>query len=201
VGRKLYGSFGIVVVLLLCVLGVGIWGGSSISSKTHTVAGLGHALADAGAVKYQAADLNGWQTAYAFDVVRGVKNASSDSGSSRHAFLQSATALHAAFTTISRDSLNGAERTQLREAEAAFNRFMSTDNRVIALYRQGTPVATSTATGLVLGRELALYRGLSHDVDQLNGLMVQRADSADSAASSTASLAQTAMLITGSSPC
>src|SRR5579871_6263583 len=146
VGRKLYGSFGIVVALLLCVLGVGIWGGSSISSKTHTVAGLGHALADAGAVKYQAADLHGWQTAYAFDIVRGVKNAGSNSGSNRHAFLQSAAALRAAFATVSRASLNSAEQTQLREAEAAFHRFMRIDNRAIALYRQGTPGATSAAT-------------------------------------------------------
>ena len=197
VGRKLYGSFGIVVALLLCVLGVGVWGGSSISSKTHTVAGLGHALSDAGQVKYQGADMNGWQTAYAFDIVRGAKNATSNSGASRHAFLQSAAALQKAFTTLSRDSLNAGERVQLRQAESDFAKFMSTDNQVIALYRQGTPAAANTATGLVLGREIAIYNDLSKNVDQLDAQMVKRADAADSSASSTASLVQTAMLLAG----
>jgi methyl-accepting chemotaxis protein len=197
VGRKLYGSFGIVVALLLGVLAVGVWGGSSISSKTHSVAALGHALSDAGQVKYQGADMNGWETAYAFDVVRGVKGAASDSGASRHAFLQSAAALRHAFAALSRDSLNAGERAQLRRAESDFARFMGTDNRVIGLYRKGTPAAANAATALVLGREITLYDALSKNVDRLDAQMVRRADAADSSASSTASLAQTVMLLAG----
>ena len=41
-------------------------------------------------LKFRGADFNGWQTAYAFDIIRGLKGATGDSASSRAAFLASA---------------------------------------------------------------------------------------------------------------
>lgn len=41
-------------------------------------------------VKFDAADLNGWQTGYAFDIVRNIEGASHDDAISRSEFLRSA---------------------------------------------------------------------------------------------------------------
>src|SRR2546430_17728590 len=51
-------------------------------------------------VKYQAADWNGWQTGYAFDIVRGVPGAAADSADSRKAFLDSAAKLREDIRTL-----------------------------------------------------------------------------------------------------
>ena len=73
---------------------VGISGGSSQSSAGDQLSRSVRTTREATQVKFRGADFNGWQTAYAFDVIRGLPNAASDSSPSRKAFLASAAAFH-----------------------------------------------------------------------------------------------------------
>jgi methyl-accepting chemotaxis protein len=167
VGKKLFGSFGIVVALLLVVTAVGIWGGRAQSASTSRVEGAARIATAAGQVKFRAADFNGWQTAYAFDVIRGENGATSDSAPSRKAFLASAAAFGRESAALAALPLAPEERRLVDGMRRSFRAFMQVDRQVIADYRQGTPAATEAANGLVLGKEIRLFTTTSHDADAL----------------------------------
>ena len=77
------------LALLAVVSLVAVIGFNSDVNATDQAARSGDISFDAGQLQYQAADYNGWQTAYAFDVIRGVKGAAEDTADSRKAFLAS----------------------------------------------------------------------------------------------------------------
>lgn len=67
-GKKLYSSFRVVVLLLAVVFGVAYWGMSALASSTHTITNVAEADMVAGDdLKFAAADLNGSQTQYIVD--------------------------------------------------------------------------------------------------------------------------------------
>ena len=45
---------------------------------------------------------------------------------------------------------------------------MVLDERIMALYRQGTPAATKQATGYVLGEELALFETMATTAERID---------------------------------
>src|SRR5436189_6084575 len=75
---RLIAGFGLVLAAVAVLAVVGYAGfGTQLAASTGVQAN--SALTQrALQVKYQAADWNGWQTGYAFDIVRGVPNAASD---------------------------------------------------------------------------------------------------------------------------
>jgi hypothetical protein len=77
-------------------------------------------------MKYQAADWNGWQTAYAFDAGRGVKDAADDTGESRAAYLTSQAALLDQLSALeSRSDLTADEQALLAEARTSVDAFIA----------------------------------------------------------------------------
>src|ERR1039458_9899009 len=88
VGVRLGGAFAVVAVLLALVAGVAVQGGSSQGSAATTLSSQLRLTRDVMQVKFRSADFNGWQTAYAFDIIRGLKGASGDHAASRGAFLE-----------------------------------------------------------------------------------------------------------------
>jgi methyl-accepting chemotaxis protein len=109
-------------------------------------------------MKFQAADWNGWQTAYAFDISRGAKDATSDTAESRALFLAAAAKLDGTLAEFqARPDLDEAEIALSGEARAAFDEFMKVDEEMIALYRAGTASDTAKAEELVLTTEIENY--------------------------------------------
>ncbi len=109
-------------------------------------------------MKYQAADWNGWQTAYAFDISLGAKDATTDTGASRAAFLDSAAALDKQLTDFAARPTSTRREVQfVGEARAAYDAFMSVDEQMMALYRTGTPADKAKADELVLTTEIENY--------------------------------------------
>ena len=144
--------------------------------------------------KYRASDFNGWQTAYAFDIVRGAPGATNDSAESRKAFLASAASFSHELTKVSHYDLDAPQTRALNNARAAFNTFMSTGKQVISLYRAGDQAA---ANDLVLGKEIALFQTITKNIDDLvAGLEVDATNASDSA-NSTGSLVQTLVIVFG----
>ena len=197
VGKKLFGSFGIVVALLLVVTAVGIWGGRAQSASTSRVEGAARIATAAGQVKFRAADFNGWQTAYAFDIIRGQKGATADSAPSRKAFLASAAAFQRESAALTALPLAPGERRLADQMGRSFHAFMRVDRQVIADYRQGTPAATKAANGLVLGQEIRLFTTTSHDADALVRLAQNHIAAEKASASRTASLSLVLMAAFG----
>jgi len=144
-------------------------------------------------IKFRAADLNGWQTAYAFDVVRGAKDATADTAPSRAAYLASARQFQAELAAFENLGTSATEATTLAQVRAAFAQFSTVDTQVITSYRTGTPQGTAAASELVLGKEIELFKQIGDGVDALVASVVADAAAAhqvaDGGATSTRTLA------------
>ncbi len=197
ISKRLLAAFGLIVALIAVITVVGIAGGSSQENAGNELDRNVGMTRDAMQVKFRGADFNGWQTAYAFDVIRGLPNAASDGSPSRKAFLASAAAFRKELGILSADRLSPAERAALNATRTAFEQFMATDNQVISLYRQGTPAAQKAANALVLGREITLFNEVSADVGKLVSLVGAQSATASRAAASAASSARNTMIVIG----
>jgi diguanylate cyclase (GGDEF)-like protein len=117
--------------------------------------------------KFLAADFDGRQMAYAFDIVRGEPGAADDAGVSRRRFLDSAKALREQLDAVARFPLAPDEQRHLRAAREAFETFLQLDAVVIAAYRRGTEAEMRRASALVFSRENNLARLLSENISRL----------------------------------
>ncbi len=197
IGRRLVAAFGLIVALIVVIAVVGISGGSSQNSAADELSRNVRLTREALQIKFRGADFNGWQTAYAFDVVRGLPNAASDTAPSRKAFLASAAAFRKEVGVLSGEQLTAAQLGALNAAKSAFEQFMTTDSKVISLYRRRTPTDVRAANALVLGREISLFNQISNNTDKVVGLIKAQSAQATSAASSAADSARTQMIVVG----
>lgn len=138
---------------------------------------------DAMEIKFLAADFNGWQTAYAFDIIRGVPDATADKGSSRSKFLTSAAAFRAKLEAMKEDWLTDGERLDIKKSKTSFQAFMHLDRRVIAAYRRGRPSDVQEANAFVLGREIEIFQDISKSITRLAESIAERAAVASQRAS------------------
>lgn len=146
------------LALLAVVSLVAVAGFSSDTSRTTTAADSADLASDAASLRHQAADLNGAQTAYAFDIARGVKGATADTGVSRAAYLASDKDLEGDLTRLEANTgLAPAEQADITKARQLVTDFRKVDDQIIALYLQGTPEASARATDLVMGAEIETY--------------------------------------------
>ncbi len=165
--RRLVAAFAVLALLVLAVAGVGLWAGARQGgAAADLTAGLARTAAG-GELKYGAADVNGWQTAYAFDVGGGVRGAAEDDAATRARFLSAAAAFRRQAARLRALGLDDAQADTLGAAMGAFDRFMALDTEIAALYRQGTAGARRQADDLVLGREIELFTEMSGAVDRL----------------------------------
>lgn len=194
---RLLAGFGVLVVLLCAVGGAGLAATAQLSADAARVAEAQSLTADAGTAKYRTADFNGWQTAYAFDIARGVAGATSDEGTSRQAFLASAAAFRADLERLHGHLLPADQELDLTAASAAFEEFLNVDQEVIAKYRSGTAVARAQADTLVLGREIEVFKRASAAIDRLTADVAAHASQEIAAANASATLARNQIVAVG----
>ncbi len=153
---------------------------------------------EAQAMRYQAADWNGWQTAYAFDALRGVKNAAADTGDSRAAFLASAAALEKGLTTLLDDpALRAQEKEQATNALAAYNKFMALDKQVQAGYASGTAAGFTKANDLVIGAEIDNFQAITDQLNSLSSAITALGVKDAQASADSAATGRTTLLLVG----
>ncbi len=149
---KLFGGFGITVFLLLTVLGTALWMSSNLDSATGRIVNAANPKVDAAsAVKYDAADLNGWQTAYVLD-----------HGHSRPAFLKAEAAFKVDLVTLDRVSADAHDIAAAKAVRTAFDRFLALDTHVWAAVSSNNQ---ATATRDATGPEVAAYTVLTKAAD------------------------------------
>ncbi len=187
-------AFATVALLMLVVGAAALWSGARQRTATETLAELAETERLAMQVKFRAADFNGWQTAYAFDIIRGAEGAAADEAASRKAFLDSAASFGRELEAVGERSLEPAEREQFDAARAAFEEFMAVDVDVIAAYREGSDLGISQANDLVLGREIELFTAAFTAADALAVGVGDRSEAAQRDAADTAGLARLIVL-------
>jgi methyl-accepting chemotaxis protein len=186
------------VIIGLCVVAVWLVALSSAGGTRRAADSLSAALARVDAamqVKFRSADFNGWQTAYAFDIIRGAQGATADSAPSRAAFLASMTTFSKELDAVSALGVSTEDQTTLDAVRTAFGKFGDVDKDIVAKYREGTPASVTAANDLVLGTEIQLFQQISDGLDKLVKSAQDQATAAKAAArssaSSTSSLATT----------
>jgi methyl-accepting chemotaxis protein len=111
IGSRLVGTLAILFAPLCTVVGVGLSAMTRQQAAARTVAEHQDATRVAMQVKFRAADFNGWQTAYAFDVARDLPDAAADTASARAAFLAAAASLRSELAALRRPALDPAARS------------------------------------------------------------------------------------------
>src|SRR5690348_16551729 len=153
VGVRLGVGLGLLLALLAGCAAVGLSGLSTLRSAADDLASAQQLTRRVMQVKFRSADFNGWQTAYAFDVLRGVPGAIDDGTGSRKAFLDSAAAFRSDLAALADQRLAAADRDRVSAVLDLFDRFMALDKQVVAGYAAGTRAGRTAADDLVANDE------------------------------------------------
>ncbi|MEZ5255725.1 MAG: methyl-accepting chemotaxis protein [Ilumatobacteraceae bacterium] len=121
-------------------------------------------------LKFHAADLNGWQTAYAFDISLGVPGAALDTSESRAAFLDSAQRV--SIWRSYRPRPHPEEQGWAADIASKFEEFMRLDEQVISLYRAGDPASLAEANRLVLEDETEIFTSIADGLENFTSVAV-----------------------------
>jgi methyl-accepting chemotaxis protein len=197
IGFRLGVMTGVLLAFLAVILGVGVTAMSRQQRATSTVAAYKTATRAAMQVKFRAADFNGWQTAYAFDVARGAEGATADTGESRAAFLASAASFRTEVAALHAVGLTPAERTAADNAVAEFDRFMALDDVIIRSYRGGDRSGIDRAHKLVAIDEIAIFNRIAADIDQLTRSIDAESNAAVAQAQAAARVAKLLIFTAG----
>jgi methyl-accepting chemotaxis protein len=187
-------GFSLTAVALVTMVIIGVHGFGAVSGKSqdsHTVMAMAQKAMEA---KYQAADWNGWQTAYAFEA--NLDRASLDTPGGSHAsFTAAAKSLDSSLTALSTAvGVTEQERTQIAAATKGFDRFMELDATIAASYGKGTPAGVRDANQLVLVDEITVYQSVATALTELSDGLVSRSEKSASSADDTAASAKRQLL-------
>ncbi|GAA2890053.1 chemotaxis protein [Actinoplanes cyaneus] len=166
-GSRLATAFAVVVALLLVVMATALTTSQHQGDAADRMAAAQRFVALTKDAKFSSADFNGWQTAYAFDVHRGVGDAAQDTGDSRASFLASMKTFRATVADASAAATSAAERDALGQIGTLAEDFLSVDTQVAQLYGTGTPAAIKQADALVIGREIEIFEQIGTALDGL----------------------------------
>jgi methyl-accepting chemotaxis protein len=153
--------------LMTATLVMGMVGLSDQRRATDRLVQLKDVSRQAMQVKFRSADFNGWQTAYAFDIVRGEPKATDDASAARVAFLASAASFRSELDDLSGKPISAAQRGLIADCVRLFEQFMTLDRQVIEGYRVGTPAGTGAANTLVAIDEIRIFNEIAGVVDRL----------------------------------
>ncbi len=150
--RKLYASFGVVIALLLTLFGVAFWGLNGLSSATHTITQSSLPKVIAGlTLKFDGADLNGWQTGYVLD-----------RGKSRPDFEKATATFQAGLAQLEKVSTDSEDIAAAASTKADFEKFMQLD---VSLWAAVQAKDFAKAEQIALGPEIVNYNALSKSLD------------------------------------
>ena len=197
ISSRLVAAMSILLMLLVVVVSVGLSAIADQATATATLARYAHTTQLAKQIKFRSADFNGWQTAYAFDVVRGVKGATDDDADARGAFLASAAAFRTELQALRGDRVTTAEAGYLDGIVTHFDDFLTLDGTIVRAYRSGVASQVAYADKLVAVDEIETFRQIATNVDALTASVDARAATAMSLASAASRRSSLVMIAAG----
>ncbi|WP_246607084.1 methyl-accepting chemotaxis protein [Paractinoplanes toevensis] len=196
-GLRLAAAFAAVVVLLLVVMGAALVTASRQGAAADRMAETQRFARLAEEAKFSAADFNGWQTAYAFDALRGVSDAAKDTGSSRAAFVSSMGTFQDTVAVAISAAPTSSARQGLQEITALADDFLTVDAQIAQLYTRGDAASIRAADALVIGREIELFQQIGERLDRVVTVAVADFDAARREAASAKQAGATLIWVAG----
>jgi methyl-accepting chemotaxis protein len=197
ISTRLVGVMVVLMTLLITMVAIGLSAISDQAEATDTLAERQRSVQLAKQVKFRSADFNGWQTAYAFDVVRGVPGAADDSAEGRSAFLASAQAFRRELDTVRTARLTADEDKLIAAISTGFDRFMTLDQTIVADYRSGTANSNTEANVLVAVDEIKIFNEIAANVDALTASIDAKAAASREAATTASRRSSVFMVVVG----
>ncbi len=194
VSRRLAAGFGAVALLIVLVAVIAVVNVGSVASSVGSVANDVDLTHDALQLKYAAADLNGWQTAYAYEAALDMPIA--DDTGSRATFLAAEKQFRVDMTTLRTQAADVPEvLTALDSVEASLNEFMAVDQKVIANLRAGDPASVDAAQNDVLNTEIEHYSAMAKALDEAVHFVDTSSEAHRTGANDTASTSRIIMIV------
>ncbi|UWZ37974.1 methyl-accepting chemotaxis protein [Dactylosporangium roseum] len=198
VRARLVAGFALVLAATATLVLVGYVGIGDQSTVSATASQQSVLVERALETKHWAADWDARQTRYAFDIVRGVPDATSDEAKSRKAFLEATASLRKAVDQLaSSTGISETSKGAILRVVTAINACLATDKKIITAYREGTPAGLRTANNLITGEQIVLYQAVTGAIDDIVGEIVPANVAALAEAHETATHTQATMLIVG----
>jgi methyl-accepting chemotaxis protein len=197
VGVRLGSAFAVLVVLMIIGLAVSLAAARSIQSAEEEVAEHAQLLLNAEEAKYHAAVLNGAQTAYVFQAVRGDASALEDTSIHRADFLLAAEQLQEHVDAIDGSLLTPDQEGDLQSIQSSFDESVALDARIIELLRTGRQADQQEAVGLALGEAVEVFTALGNAGDRLSQSINEDSAAISAAADTTAATARTVTIAVG----
>ncbi len=159
IGARLRVLTGALVTFIAVLAVVGFTQISSGMTASANLADGNLMLSSVQAVKFDFADLNGWQNAYAFDAARHGPAGVVDTAGNRKTFLAVAERTRTDLKTLADGLVGDPQAWRDLQASAAqkFDEFMTVDAQIASAYRKGTLAASAQADALVNGAEVSTY--------------------------------------------
>ncbi|GGK33100.1 chemotaxis protein [Pilimelia terevasa] len=176
VGTKLVVNAGVALSLLTAVAAIGYLASRDGEAAADRAVRATELSRDVTALTYRAADLNGWQTAYALDVGRHGPAAAGDTAANRQAFLVAAAVVETEYARTYAEMVSPEARAHAAAFRTAFADFMALDARIVARYRTGRPADRAAADALVVGDAVATYQRMVREGEAAGRASVARAD-------------------------
>jgi methyl-accepting chemotaxis protein len=162
-GTRLAVAFAVVIGLMLLMMSEALATSASQHHATERMERAQQFVATVKDAKYSAADFNGWQTAYAFDAVRGVPGAAEDTGASRAEFLAAVETFRRHTGSAVGQAPTDAAHDDLEHVNGLLDDFLAVDDEVARLY---TANDDDAASALVLGRAIELFKEIGDLLDR-----------------------------------
>lgn len=149
-------------------------------------------------VRYDFADVNGWQTAYAFDQARLGPQMVVDTGA-RRSFLKSLAECRRDLAELIElgKGRSEADRAVLAAVSRGLDDFTRLDGQIIRLYRNGDAASREQGDNLVMGQAITIYTSVSDQLDGFGAGLAQEQSVMVAAASEAGDRAQLLVAVLG----
>ncbi|GLW94256.1 methyl-accepting chemotaxis protein [Actinokineospora globicatena] len=167
VGVRVGAAMAVLLVLLCALATVAVTSMERERESAQAIARSRQLTQLAMQVKFRSADFNGWQTAYAFDVMRTVPDATSDTVGSRKTFLASADSFRKELAQLQSFGVDVDQGTEVTAISGLFDEFMKLDQQIVADYRTGVWADYLKANELVAVDEIEIFNKIAAKIDVL----------------------------------
>jgi len=187
----------VLVVLLLAVIALSLFASKTLHDSQEAIIEQSQVEQDVLDVKFEAADLNGWQTMYVWEAIREDAGAPDDNAGTRAAFVESAANFEESLTRLTDRDLSAEQRSDVDELRALYDGFQSIDDDVMALLEGGTSKDLDDALRLTTVTAVDQYADLADSAERLAADVVARTDEINAEADARAQQLMVITLILG----
>lgn len=179
-------SSAVLVVLLLLVIALGVFSSRTLHDSQEAIIEQGKVEQDALNIRFEAADLNGWQTMYVWEALREDSGAPDDGAGNRAEFLASADSFQQAIKEVGKHELTPEQQADVDQLQSLYDDFMATDEQIMALLESGTQQDLNEAVKLTTVSTVQQYADVAAAAERVAASVIAATEQINTEADSRA---------------